>query len=220
MTSAWPYNAAGGQQEIAIENSNEILASTSGLEKLPGGVIVAHSLEREIRVGEILARLSAAVTGLGEIGQVVPRKSTEAAAVAAIGTQFVIVDDAHPFVVGDTLKFGGTAADEVISAINYTTGRIDLATTLSAEVGLNERVYVDTAGMKDAVGIAAERFTPVSGAAGIAHGRVSMYIGGLFKLAKLHGGGAGGLDTAAITDLGAVMITAGEGTLARIRVGS
>lgn len=222
MTNAptWPYNASGGQQEIPVDYPDEIIASTSGLEKLPGGGIIAIENTREVRIGELLARLSADVAGLGKAGQLVPRKSGEAAALATSGAQFIMMKDPHPFVVGDTLTFGGTADNEVITAINYETGRVDLATTLSANVAANERVYVNANGLGTAVGVAAERVTPVAETIGIAAGRVSLYIGGLFYANKIKGGLAGGgLDTAAIASLGAVVQASPVGSLARIRVG-
>lgn len=222
MTNAptWPYNASGGQQEIPVDYPDEIIASTSGLEKLPGGGIIGIENTIEVRVGEVLARLSADVAGVGESGQLIPRKATEAAALANSGQKEVVFKDAHNFKVGDVCGFGGTANDNAIASIDYDTNTVTFVDNLSANVAKDEAIAVETNGQNSAIGIAAERVTPLADTIGIAAGRVSVYIGGLFYKNKIKGGAGEGLDTAAASALGAVNIASPVADLVRIRVGA
>jgi hypothetical protein len=219
----FPYLAVG-LGESPIVDVPEIVANTAGLEDLPGGAVIAPGNTREVRVGELLARLSGAIVGLGEVGHYVPRKSTELAVAAADGVTTITVDDAHPFVVGDVIVIDddSNASDaETISAINYETNVI----TISALSGgtnplpVNSRVYVTTNGLGTAVGIAAVRHTPNAEAtAGFPaaqqnlYGRVKMFIKGTFYKNKLHGS-ADGVDTQGDTDLGGKDVVSSYGTL-------
>ncbi len=211
----------------AIVEPDEILASTSGSEKLPGGVIIGGGVRvRETRVGEILARLTADVVDVGDLGQFIPRKSTENSATVATGQADVTVDDAHPFAVGDVILVddGADAMDAAtISAINYVTNVITVSANFANGTNpqpVNSRVSVIASGQQNANGIAAERYTPNVTLTGIT-GRTSMYIGGLFKLAQLKGS-ADGLDTHARSAFAAATaedITAPEGSVVRVRLG-
>lgn len=230
MTSSFPP-LGQGVVNTPIVTPDEILASVSGAEKLPGGVIVGVGARtREVRIGEILARLTADVTDVGNSGHFIPRKSTEAAASVATGQADVTVDDAHMFVVGDTILVDdGVSAMtvEIISAINYVTNVITVSTNFDGGTNpspIGSRVSVTASGQNNSNGIAGERYTPNS-ALGSVTGRASMYTAGLFKLPKLKGSGrttAAGLDGAARAAFAAPIandVTAPEGLLVRVRLG-
>lgn len=205
VNQGFPANSYG-HVRTPLEEPNEILALAPAT-SLPGGVLFAPTLTREVRVGEILAQDSVSKFYL-------PRKSTEANGLSASGQNLLTVDDAHMFEVGDTLSFGGTAADNDVVSINYETNVITLAANLSANVADRERVFVDSNGVGTAVGIASVRWTPRPEVA-IEAGKGAMYIAGTFKKWRLHGS-ADGVDTQANTDLGGVTIQAPEGALYRI----
>lgn len=214
MTEFGPL--AQGIQNEAVEYPNEFVAETNSLVKLPGGVILANgSRARDVRAGDILARLTGTVSGVGTSGQYIVRKSAELAADAADGVSTITVDNPHPFAIGDTIVIddGSNASDaEVITDINYTTGVITISGTLSG--GTNplpsgSRVYVSASGQGTAVGIAGERYTHPTTRAGVT-GRTSMFIGGLFKKSKVYG-----FDTKAETDLASTDVASSQGTLVR-----
>lgn len=190
-----------GINSIPQEDPNEILAIAPGT-KLPGGVIYDPALTRSVRTGQILARNS--LTGL-----YLPIKATEAAALAASGASEITVKDAHPFVAGDVIAFGGTANDATIASVNYDTNVITIVGTLSANVADNEAISVEANDVGVAVGIAAERWNPTSVVS--SGGKGSMYIAGTFKKWRLYG-----LVTAASSALGGSDVLAPEGTLYRI----
>ena len=206
-----------------IEYPDEILVSTQGAEKAPGGVIIAAgSRSRDIRIGEILARLTADVTNVGDSGQYIARKSTELAATAAEGQGDLTVDDAHPFVAGDTiLILDGTA--EVIQSINYTTNVITIVGNITADGTdprtLNGRVSVTASGQRNTNGIAGQRYTHNTALGSTVTGRCSMYTAGLFRLAKLKGSGAVGLDTAARAAFAGTDQILAQETAVRCRLG-
>lgn len=219
-----PHNSIAGFVVTDFEETDEIRAEMNSMVKMPGGAVIAvGERSRSIRPGEILARLSADVAGVGLANQYIARKSTELAAQAEAGATSIIVDDAHPFAVGDTITIGA-AADEVISSVDYDTNTIGLATTLSAQVLVNARVHVNASGQNAAVGIAATRFTKrsyadnVPATTGQALGAMSYFTEGTFYLNKLHGSGDG-LDTQASSELGAERMTSNYGTLVRVRFG-
>ncbi len=221
MPSRFPP-LGSGFFEIPVNDAPEILALAPG-EMIPGGAIIAVDAVREIRVGELLARLTADVAGLGSEGQYIARKSTEAAALSSTGANTVTVDDAHPFEVGDTLEFTGGADDEVVESIDYDTNIITIVGTISgADVDPNDRVFVTADGQGTAVGIAAVRYTPnstLTDGAIVAQqdifGKVAMYVAGSFKKNKLHGS-ADGVDVQGDTDLGGYDIIGNHELIYRI----
>lgn len=225
MTSSFPPQGQGIVQ-TPIVTPDEILAATAGAEKLPGGVIIGGGVRtREVRIGEILARLTADVVGVGDEGHYIPRKSTELAATCATGQAVCVVDDAHMFAVGDTILVDDGASAmtaEIISAINYDTNTITVSTNFDAGTNpqpLDSRVSVIASGQNNANGIAAERYTPNVTLTGVT-GRTSLYIGGLFKMGKLKGSDIG-LDGTARAAFDAPVgndVNAPEGTLVRVRV--
>lgn len=220
MTSGFPPLGQGVINE-AIIYPDEILASMQGLEKLPGGVIIGDgSRTRPVRVGEILAQLTADVPNVGDDNTYIPRKATELAATAAEGQSDLTVDDSWPFEVGDTITIMD-GSNEVIASINRSTHVITIVGNITTDGTdpreLNARVWVPASGQWRTDCIAGERYTPSATLSGIT-GRVSVYIGGLFKLAKLKGS-ASGLDVAARAALNGQDIAAPEGTLVRVRLG-
>lgn len=220
MTSSFPP-LGQGIVNTPIVTPDEILASMQGLEKLPGGVIIGDgSRTRPVRIGEILAQLTADVANVGDDNTYIPRKATELAATAAEGQSDLTVDDSWPFEVGDTITIMD-GSNEVIASINRSTHVITIVGNITADGtdprSLNGRVWVPTSGQSRVDGIAGERYTPNTSLSNIT-GRVSMYIGGLFKLAKLKGS-ASGLDVAALAALEGILVNAPEGTLVRVRLG-
>jgi hypothetical protein len=226
-TVSFPNNAVG-YMTLPVVHPDEILASMSGLEKLPGGTIIANGVRsRPIRVGEMLALLTGTVAGVGASGQWIARKSTELAVqfVPSASPQAISVDDAHMFAIGDTVTVGANAPD-VITGIDYDANTITTIATGGANPTLvNVRVHVDGNGQNATNGIAANRFTPssISEVAEATWGQVSVYIGGLFKRQFLRGSGDG-LDVAAALALGAINQPGGQaatgGTLVRVRAGA
>lgn len=226
MVQRFP-NQGVGIQNVPIELPNEILASTSGLEKMPGGVTIGAGVRsRLIRAGEILARLGGDVADVGVEGDFIARKSTELTASCATGQAEAVVDDASPFEIGDTILVddGASAMDPaVILAIDRDTNTITVAVDFANGTNPNPidaRVSVVANGQNDAHGIAATKYTPNAAIPDIS-GRVSVYTAGLFKLAALHGSDAG-LDGTARAAFGAPaandQILAQE-TAVRVRLG-
>ena len=216
MTSNYAPLGTGIQQE-AVVYPNEFIAETSSIVKLPGGVVLANGARaRDIRAGEILARLTADVVGVGSSGQYIARKSTELAASAADAATSITVKNAHPFAAGDTIVIddGSNPSDaEVIASIDYATNVITLAGTLSGGTNplpANSKVSVTASGQGTAVGVAGERFTHPIVRTGLL-GRTSLIIEGLLKKSRVYG-----FDTQAATDLSGTDVIAPEGTLVRI----
>ncbi len=201
MVQRFP-NQGVGIQNVPIELPNEILASTSGLEKMPGGVTVGAGVRsRLIRAGEVVARLGADVVGVGVEGDFIARKSTELTATVATGQPVAVVDDSSPFEIGDTILLddGVSAMDAtVILAIDRDTNAITVAVDFTGGTNpspIDSRLSVVASGQNDAHGIAATKYTPNAAIPDIS-GRLSVYTAGLFKLAALHGSDLG-LDTTA-----------------------
>lgn len=185
-----------GIHQTPFDYPDEIRAGEA--EKLPGGVLYDSTLTREVRIGEILAIH-------GTTGRAWPRKSTELAAEATSTATALFVDDAHMFIVGDTLVVQDSTGGGVITAIDYVTGEITV-TALSGGTDphpVNSRVFVNSNALGTARYIAAERYTPNTNFAVLGQG--SVYIAGLFHKGKLKGSAAG-VDTQANTDLGGVTI--------------
>lgn len=215
MTNFHPLTV--GIQQDPIEYPNEILGEMNSAVKLPGGVILANGARcRDIRVGELLARLTGDVVGVGLTGQYIARKAAQLTVAAAMGATSFTVGNPWPFSIGDTVVIddGSNAADAVvITDINYTTGVITTAALANGTnpLPIGSKVTVTASGQSTAVGIAAERYSYPSTRTGL-NGRTSMYIEGIFKKWRLYNG----IDTAAVSDLNAVDIIAPEGTLVRI----
>lgn len=226
MVQRFP-NQGIGIQNVPIELPNEILASTSGLEKMPGGATVGAGVRsRLIRAGEIVARLGGDVDGVGVEGDFIARKSTELTATVATGQAVALVDDVSPFEVGDLvlLDDGSSPMDAtVILSIDRVTNEITVAVDFTGGTNphpIDARLSVVANGQNDAHGIAATKYTPNADIPGIS-GRISVYTAGLFKLTKLHGSDLG-LDTTARAAFDAPVVNdqiLAQETAVRVRLG-
>jgi len=203
-----------GFAQDAISYPNEILAASPGT-KLPGGVVLANGARaRSVRVGDILAKLSADVTGVGLAGQYIVSKCSELAVAAADAASSITVDDAHPFAIGDTITIddgSNASTPAVITAINYTTNVITVAVTGGTDpLPINSKVSVTASEQDTAIGIAANRWE-ATGLEDVT-GRTSMYIAGEFKKANLYN-----LTTSANTELAGVTVSSNGGDIYRIK---
>lgn len=199
LPNSLPSRTTGVQNE-AIEYPDEIRAGDAV--KLPGPIAYDAALTVEVRVGELLARHSST-------GRYWPRKSTELAATEADSQTVLSVDDAHPFEIGDVVTVGDRTGTYTITAKDEDSSPNTITVSSGLTGGtnpspVNARVYVASNGLGNAVGIAAERFTPNTQKPAVGQG--SMYIAGLFYKGKLKGSAAG-VDTQAQSDLGGTTIT-------------
>ena len=138
--------------EISLATDEQViavLASRQGLQTLVGGMAVTKN-KRGIRQGDPVAKQTTTnELQVAKISQV----ATEAAALQAN----VIVDDAHPFEVGDVVTMDeGNADDEdvTISSINYETNTLTMTGNLTNAHEVDVSVSVETTALDEVIGIA------------------------------------------------------------------
>ena len=131
-------------REEPIEQIPAVLLDRAGLTLVPGGAPVEKG-SRAIRAGDIVARNTATMKWL------VVKYTRLTTALAATATQFV-VDDAHPFTVGEVISINGT--NKTIDSIDYSTNTIAVVGQLGAAKAINDKVEVTANNVNRGVGVA------------------------------------------------------------------
>ena len=147
--NTFPYDGIGNYRDPTVGNSRygftveEIIASMTGLEVLPGGAIVANGPRAgSVQIGQCVTKLAAVggstLTNVGEAGQWVPRKLTRLNGATAANSPTVTVDNASLFEIGDIIGFGGTTGNVgALTAANNRTIQsiVGNVITLTADAG-------------------------------------------------------------------------------------
>ncbi len=179
--------------QIALdEQLIAVLFDRSGLQLYPGGIRIVQA-GRAVREGDPIAIDSGSLQGL-------VAKYSQLSATSAMDDTTIVVDDAHPFEVGDSCTLDDGASQEVvvIASIDYATNIITMATgvVLAAGFFADDHLSVITANRDEAVGIALTPLRDKRAAelGGLAEDvtpreRTTMYgdlaITGRFRLARL-----------------------------------
>ncbi len=140
--------------ELIIASDEQLLAvlfDNQGLQKYPGGLRIPGG-GRAVRDGDCIAINTSNDTGL-------VAKYSQIAATVAQAAVVATLDDAHPFAVGDAVRFDDGAAlqeDVTISAINYTTNVITFTPAIidAAGFAIDDHVSVIANNVDEAIGIA------------------------------------------------------------------
>lgn len=132
-------NAIPGYESLETFTPREFLYSLEKYKIKPGGVQLdgtngkdgGNTNTYDIRGGWLLGRITTT-------GKYVPLKRTRVNMTGATATD-IVVDNAAPFVVGDVITIGGDTG-LTISAIDYTTNTITIASTTVAD---NDAVFAE-----------------------------------------------------------------------------
>jgi predicted RecA/RadA family phage recombinase len=117
------YGGAPGPGATTTQTFKEVLASTDLQAKLPGGVLLKSGFG-VVAKGRVLGKITAS-------SKYAPYAATTVKTNASTGDTTVELTDASAFIVGDMVVVGSDAA-KAITAINYTTNVITLASALGA----------------------------------------------------------------------------------------
>ena len=168
------------------------LAFAQGSVKYPGGITIEGG-KRAIRVGDFLAKVNRSGNNREEY---VVGKNARLAVATVTTNAIVVVDDAHPFEVGDELQVDSATAHTII-AINYETNTITLDSNNSAADAVGAQVICSDDDQDEVVCIANAPLVAREGYRGDKSGLVTpegltfygdAYILGTFWIDKLRQG--------------------------------
>lgn len=175
------------------ERVETALAFKSGAMMFPGGVYIPAG-SRAIRVGDVLTMDKSELDST----MMKPMKRAVLSSALADTDTSAVLDDAHPFEVGDEIKVG-TANAQTCVAINYDTNTVTVDTTWGYLGSVGSEVFCDTDDQDVAVAIAnlpvvdknayranarANLITPMESGVFFA----DAYVTGTFYATKLNGG--------------------------------